>query len=97
VNACADAALRHTRARAEQATRDFAVWLKQHNEGLRAAAAADPAAPPLVPVAMLGMDIYSLFTSADEVSAQRVWSLHASECVASVCSGALVLLLVCVR
>ncbi|KAG5176952.1 hypothetical protein JKP88DRAFT_282367 [Tribonema minus] len=45
-----------------EATRDFALWLKEYNDALTA---PQEGLPPL-PVALLGLDIYSLFTSADE-------------------------------
>jgi erythromycin esterase-like protein len=45
-----------------EATRDFIEWLKEFN-GKKKSSDTPP-----VPTAMLGLDIYSLFTSADEVS-----------------------------
>jgi Erythromycin esterase len=45
-----------------EATRDFIEWLKEFNGKTKSSDT------PPVPIAMLGLDIYSLFTSADEVS-----------------------------
>eukprot|EP00953_Heterococcus_sp_UTEX-ZZ885_P012152 6981-Heterococcus_DN1.PRE.2 len=44
-----------------EATRDLIEWLKEFNGKKK------PSDTPPVPIAMLGLDIYSLFTSADEV------------------------------
>ena len=55
----------------KQVLRDFVLWLREHNESLEL-----PQTEPktefetkktVIPVNLLGLDIYSLFTSADEV------------------------------
>jgi erythromycin esterase-like protein len=50
-----------------EATRDFIEWLKEFNGRKKSSDT------PSVPIAMLGLDIYSLFTSADEVSQFENW------------------------